>query len=95
MGNPNNIHWGTYNYKTHHSVKPCATIPHNWQERESFKKIGENQLKKDVLIMDHIGNGFIVAEGSFYARIVALGKDRSSVLNGLEQAKKTIEATIK
>ena len=95
LGNPNNIHWGTYNYKTLRSVNTCATIPHNRQELESFKKIGENQLEKDVLIMDHIGNGFIVAEGSFFARIVALGKDRSSVLNGLEQAKKTIEATIK
>ncbi len=31
---------------------------------------------------------------SFFARIVALGKDRSSVIEGLEQAKKTIESTI-
>ena len=93
-GNPNNIHWGTYNYKIHHSVNTCATIPHNRQERESFKKIVKNQLKKDVLIMDHIGGGFIVADGSFFARIVALGKDRSSVIDGLEQGKKTIESTI-
>jgi ATP-grasp domain-containing protein len=94
LENPNNIHWGTYNYKTHQSVNTCATIPHNRQERGTFKKISENQLKKDVLIMDHVGGGFIVAEGSFFARIVALGKDRSSVIEGLEQAKKTIESTI-
>jgi len=94
LENPKNIHWGTYNYKTHGSVNTCATIPHNGQERESFKKIAENRLKKDVLIMDHIGGGFRVADGSFFARIVALGRDRSSVMEGFDQAKKTIESTI-
>jgi hypothetical protein len=52
-------------------------------------------LKQDVLIFDHIGSGLVVAEKSFLARVVALGKDRSSVLEGLEQGKKNIESTIK
>ena len=94
LENPKNIHWGTYNYKTHGSVNTCATIPHNGQEREAFKKIADNRLKRNVLIMDHIGGGFMVADGSFFARIVALGKDRSSVIKGLDSAKKTIASTI-
>jgi hypothetical protein len=35
-----------------------------------------------------------VAEKSFLARIVALGKNRSSVLKALDQGKKKIESTL-
>ena len=44
--------------------------------------------------MEHIGNDFIVAQGSFLARIVALGHDQSGVQQGLKLGKKTIELTI-
>ena len=93
--NSKGIHWGTCNYKTHRLVSTGSTIPHRRREREAFKKIAENLIKKDVLILDHIGSDFVVAEGSFLARIVALGRNRSSVLEGLEQAKKRIELTLR
>ena len=51
-------------------------------------------LKKDFLILEHIGNDFIVAEGSFLGRIVALGHDHASVQQGLSQGIKTIELTV-
>ena len=51
-------------------------------------------MKQDVLVLDHIGGNFIIAEKSFLARIVALGKDRESVLKGLEQGKKNVESTL-
>jgi hypothetical protein len=35
-----------------------------------------------------------VAEKSFLARIIALGKDRAGVLKGLDQGKKDVESTI-
>ena len=47
-----------------------------------------------VLILEHVGSDFIVAEGSFLARIVSLGKDSPSVEQGLIQGLKTIRTTI-
>jgi hypothetical protein len=44
--------------------------------------------------MEHIGNDFIVAQGSFLGRIVALGHDQLSVQQGLQLGQKTIELTI-
>ena len=53
-----------------------------------------HQLQKDFLILEHIGNDFIVAEGSFLARTVALGHDHGCVVQGIDQGLKTIELTI-
>lgn len=92
--NVRNINWGTYNYKINDMVFTEGYIPQNSHEREAFKKVAENLLNKDFLIMEHIGNDFIVAQGSFLARIVALGHDQSGVQQGLKLGKKTIELTI-
>ncbi|MBU0986252.1 MAG: ATP-grasp domain-containing protein, partial [Proteobacteria bacterium] len=92
--NLKNIHWGTYNYKIDASVCTNGYIPQNSNEREAFKKVASNNLKKDFLIFEHIGNDFVVAQGSFLARIVALGHDHPSVEQGLKLGRKTIELTI-
>jgi hypothetical protein len=89
-----NIHWATHNFKTYGMVNTGSTIACHASERKAFRQLAENRVKQDVLIFDHLGSGLVVAEKSFLARIVALGKNRSSVLNGLEQGKKNIESTI-
>jgi hypothetical protein len=88
------INWGTHNYKTHGVVNTVATIPCHGSERRAFRQLAENSVKQDVIIFDHLGRGLVVAEKSFLARIVALGKNRSTVLKGLEQGKKSIKSTI-
>ena len=88
------IHWGTHNYKTHGVVNTGSTISCHISERKAFRLLAENQVKQDVLIFDHLGSGLVVAEKSFLARVVALGKNRSSVLKGLDQGKKKIESTL-
>lgn len=92
--NIKNIHWGTYNYKIDDMVFTEGYIPQSLHEREAFRKVADNLLNKDFLIMEHIGNDFIVAQGSFLARIVALGHDHFSVQQGLKLGQKTIELTI-
>jgi hypothetical protein len=93
-GNPKKIHWGTHNYKTHSVVHTRSTRFEQRSERDLFRQLAGNRMKQDVLILDHIGGNFVVAEKSFLARIVALGKDRESVLRGLELGKKNVESTI-
>jgi len=93
--NSKNIHWGTHYYKNLNPVNTFASIPHNHRERESFKNIAENKMDNAVIILDHVGNNLMVTPGSFIARIVALGKDRGRVVQGLEKGKKAIQATLK
>ncbi|MBW2602808.1 MAG: ATP-grasp domain-containing protein [Deltaproteobacteria bacterium] len=89
------IHWGTHNYKTHGVVNTGSTISCHGSERKAFRQLAENRVKQDVLIIDHIGSGLVVAEKSFLARVVSLGKNRPNVLKGIGQGKKNIESTIK
>ncbi len=88
-----NIHWGTYNYKMQDTVKTKWYLPQNVGEREAFRKIASGSLKKDFLILEHAGSDFVIAQGAFIARIVALGHDHDSVGQGIQQACKTIELT--
>ncbi len=87
------IHWGTFNYKVHESVRTQNYIPQNTGERKAFEKIASGRLKKDFLILEHAGSDFQIAAGSFIARVVALGNDHASVTQGIEQGCKTIELT--
>ena len=86
--------WGTYNYKLADSVRTNGYIPHDIFEREAFRKVARGELKKHYLILEHTGSDFVVAEGSFIGRVVALGHDHPSVAQGLQQGKNTIELTI-
>jgi len=92
--NLKNICWGTYNYKIDNMVSTEGYIPQHSREREAFRKVAANRLQKDFLILEHIGNDFIVAQGSFLGRIVAIGHDQSGVQQGLKLGQKTIELTI-
>jgi len=92
--NPKSLHWSTYNYKIHCSVQTDSYIPQSTQERAAFKKVADGKLKKDFLILEHTGCDFVLAEGAFIARIVALGHDFSDVQQGINQGRKTIELTI-
>jgi len=92
--NPKSLHWGTYNYKIHDSVQTSSYIPQSAQEREAFKKVAERKLRKDFLILEHAGCDFVIAEGAFIARIVALGHNPTDVQQGLNQGRKTIDLTI-
>lgn len=92
-GNVSHIHWGTYNYKIHDPVLTNGYIPQGVYERESFKKIATKELIKDYLILEHTGSDLFVTQGSFVARVVALGQDHQSVIQGIEQGCKTIELT--
>jgi len=92
--NPKGIHWGTYNYKIHNNVRTSGYLPNNPNEREAFQNLADYHRQKDFLILEHVGSDFIVAEGSFLARIVSLGKDTPSVQQGLDQGLKTIRTTI-
>jgi len=92
--NIKNIYWGTYNYKIDNMVLTEGYIPQHAREREAFKKVADNRLQKDFLILEHIGSDFIVAQGSFLGRIVALGHDHAGVQQGLKLGKKTIELTV-
>jgi len=88
-----NLHWGTFNYKIHQTVKTQGYLPQNVGEREAFKKIATGNLKKDFLILEHAGADFVVAQGAFIARVVALGHDHDSVAQGIYQGCRTIELT--
>ena len=92
--NPKNLHWGTYNYKIHGTAQTDSYIPQSTQERLAFKKVADGKLKKDFLILEHTGCNFILAQGAFISRIVALGHNQSDVQQGLNQGRKTIELTI-
>ncbi len=92
--NLKNIHWGTYNYKIKNPIKTESYIPQSVMEREAFRKIAKGNLKKDFLILEHTGSDFIVAQGAFIGRIVSLGQDHKSVIQGLKQGQKFIDLTI-
>ncbi len=94
VSNPKNLHWGTYNYKIQDPVQTEGYIPQSAQEREAFKKVAQGRLKKDFLILEHAGCDFVVAQGAFIARIVALGHNTADVEQGLKQGQKTIDLTI-
>ncbi|MFO8083638.1 MAG: ATP-grasp domain-containing protein [Desulfobacterales bacterium] len=83
--NPKNIHWGTYNFKMQKMVRTNGYIPQSTYERETFKKVAGGFLSKDHIILEHIGNDFVVAQGTFIGRIVALGHDSDTVQESINQ----------
>ncbi len=92
-GNPKNIHWGTYNYKMGKMVRTKQHIPQALKEREAFKRIAEGEFKKDCIVLEHTGSDFVVAEGAFIGRVVALGSDSGAVDEGIAEGRKMLEAS--
>lgn len=88
------IYWETYNYKLESTVKTHRGIAHRKDEIDIFEKIMANKIDKENMILEHIGENFIVNKGSFLARVVALGKNFNDITNGIAMGKKMIDSTI-
>ena len=59
-----------------------------------FQQATREKLTRQFVILEHIGNDFVIAAGSFLGRIVALGQNHESVRQGLQQGKRMLETTI-
>ncbi len=88
------IHWGTYNLKLTEDTCVTGFMPFCGDERQCFDLARREKRSRQFVILEHIGNDFVIAAGSFLGRIVALGQDHASVQAGLLQGKKMLEATI-
>ena len=93
-GNHRSIHWGTYNYKISNQKLTTGYIPQNPYERETFKKIARKELVKDFVILEHLGTNFLVAPGTFLARVVSVARNSEDVAEGLCQGVGFIKQTI-
>ncbi len=92
--NHRSIHWGTYNYKISEQQLTTGYIPQNPYERETFKKIAKKELVKDFVILEHLGTNFLVAPGTFLARVVSVARNSEDVAEGLCQGVGFIKQTI-
>ncbi len=88
------IHWGTYNFKVPTNTITEGYIPQFRNEREVFRKVARGKLKKDFIVLEHIGNDFIITTGTFLARVVSVANNRQDMLDGIKFGKKLIENTI-
>ena len=91
--NPRNIHWGTYNYKMGKRVRTSKHIPRKLKEREAFQKVADGSLSSDHIVLEHTGNDFVVAEGAFIGRVVAIGHDHGAVEEGLARGREKLESS--
>ena len=94
VGFEGGIYWGTYNFKVTEDTCVYGFMPYCGEERQCFKQAGKDKISRKFVILEHIGNDFVLAAGSFLGRIVALGEDHEHVKQGLLQGKKMLEATI-
>ncbi len=90
----NNLHWGTYNFKVPSNTITEGYIPQFRNEREVFRKVARGKLKRDFMVLEHIGNDFIITTGTFLARVVSVANNRKDMLDGIKFGKKLIENTI-
>ena len=54
----------------------------------AFALAARDKVTRQFVILEHIGNDFVIAAGSFLGRIVALGRNHANVQQGLLQGKK-------
>jgi len=94
VGLEGGIYWGTYNLKLTKDACVAGFMPFCGDERQCFGLAAREKVSRQFVILEHIGNDFVIAAGSFLGRIVALGQDHRSVQQGLAQGKKMLEATI-
>jgi hypothetical protein len=88
------VYWGTHNLKLSEDACVVGFMPFCGDERLCFDLAARGKVSRQFVILEHIGNDFIIASGSFLGRIVALGQDHESVQKGLLQGKKMLETTI-
>jgi hypothetical protein len=88
------IHWGAYNLKLTEDTCIQGFMPYCGDERQCFGRVAREKVSRQFIILEHIGNDFVIAAGSFLGRIVALGQDHESVQEGLLQGKRMLKTTI-
>ena len=86
--------WGTYNYKLKERQQTSGYIPQAVHEQESFARVASGSLKKDFLVLEHVGSGMQVEPGTFLSRVVSIGSEHRDVAEGIEFGRKMIEMTI-
>jgi hypothetical protein len=89
-----NFCWGTYNYKLFQDCRTTGYIPQNVHQQESFSRVARGKLKKDYLVVEHVGAGRLVRQGTFLSRVIAVAATREDVQDSLANGKKLIELTI-
>jgi hypothetical protein len=87
------LHWETYNHKLTAPVLTTGSIPQNMQERESFSKVARRQMRKDFVILEHLGTPLRVMPGTFLARVVSVARRREDVVEGLHRGIGLIKQT--
>ena len=92
-GNPRQIHWGTYNCKMEKMVRTTEHIPQVLNERDAFKRVAGGEISRDFIVLEHTGSDFVVAQGAFVGRVVALGTDPDAVDHGLSEGRKKLESS--
>ncbi|HDM76767.1 MAG TPA: ATP-grasp domain-containing protein [Deltaproteobacteria bacterium] len=94
-GNPFNIYWGTYNHKVEKDVKTCRGLEDPGSERKMYERVVRgHQKKSEHMVVEHVGRDVIVKVGSFLGRVISVGKDRESMLKGLNEGKLKLRSTI-
>ncbi len=86
--------WGTYNYKLKEPQQTCGYIPQAIHEQDSFARVAMGKLKKDFLVLEHVGSRMRVKPGTFLSRVVSVGREHCDVDEGLDLGRKMIEMTI-
>jgi hypothetical protein len=88
------LHWGTYNVKLSEQCRTTGFIPHDLYEEQLFSSVASRAITKSYCILDHVGQGLKVEQGTFLARIVAAGQSAEEVQQGLAQGQKMIAVTM-
>ncbi len=68
-------------------------IPQALHEQKSFQRVARGRLQKDYLVLEHVGSGLTVHPGTFLGRVVAVGKRRQDVREGLALGRQLIDLT--
>ncbi len=89
------IFWGTYNYKIDNKLTTHSYLPQQRGEIEMFLSVAKNKIRKEFMILEHIGQDFFVNEGSFLGRVIATGKSYKDVDDGIEMGRRMINYTVK
>ncbi len=85
--------WETYNCKLKKQCMTSGYIPQALHEQKSFQRVARGRLQKDYLVLEHVGSGFTVHPGTFLGRVVAVGKRRQDVREGLALGRQLIDLT--
>ena len=89
-----NIFWGTYNEKMKNKIQTYSYLPQQRSEIDMFLSVAHNKLKKEYMILEHVGENLILNKGSFLGRVIATGKSYKDVEDGINMGRKMLQFTI-